>query len=101
VSAADNERAIGAAPTDTPPALAAAPATDTASQAAATAGVVDTAVGPVPNVSDAVSAMLAAAIPGASFVDPLGGADEPAISASKPEGQDADPSSANGSEAAT
>jgi regulator of protease activity HflC (stomatin/prohibitin superfamily) len=50
--------------------------------------------------ADALSAMLAAAIPGTNFVDPLGGIEPPtteAETAAAP--QDGDPSSANGSEA--
>ena len=50
--------------------------------------------------ADALSAMLAAAIPGTNFVDPLGGIEPPpaeANTAAAP--QDGDPSSANGSEA--
>jgi regulator of protease activity HflC (stomatin/prohibitin superfamily) len=50
--------------------------------------------------ADAVSAMLAGAIPGTNFVDPLGGIEPPATeteTAAAP--QDGDPSSANGSEA--
>jgi regulator of protease activity HflC (stomatin/prohibitin superfamily) len=50
--------------------------------------------------ADALSAMLAAAIPGTNFVDPLGGIEPPATeteTAAAP--QDGDPSSANGSEA--
>jgi regulator of protease activity HflC (stomatin/prohibitin superfamily) len=50
--------------------------------------------------ADALSAMLAAAIPGTNFVDPLGGIEPPATeaeTAAAPE--DGDPSSANGSEA--
>jgi len=49
--------------------------------------------------ADALSAMLAAAIPGTNFVDPLGGIEPPATeteTAAAP--QDGDPSSANGSE---
>jgi len=50
--------------------------------------------------ADALSAMLATAIPGTNFVDPLGGIEPPAPeteTAAAP--QDGDPSSANGSEA--
>ena len=50
--------------------------------------------------ADALSAMLAGAIPGTNFVDPLGGIELPATeteTAAVP--QDGDPSSANGSEA--
>jgi hypothetical protein len=78
-----------------------------------TAGTGDAGTGgaaaSTPAVSDAVSAMLATALPGASFADPLGGIDYQAAEGSGiPEGQadastapkDADPPSANGSEAA-
>jgi hypothetical protein len=100
VAAADSERALGAAPADAVPALAAAPATAAASPAVTT-GPGEGADGPVP-VPDGISAMLAAAIPGTSFVDPLGGInDGPPIPGGKTDTpQDADPSSANGSEAA-
>jgi hypothetical protein len=60
----------------------------------------------VPSLPDAVSAVLAAAVPGASFVDPLGAADSPdpgvargQAGAPGPDGE-ADPPSVNGSEAA-
>jgi hypothetical protein len=50
--------------------------------------------------ADALSAMLAGAIPGTSFVDPLGGIEPPATEAETAAApQDGDPSSANGSEA--
>jgi len=50
--------------------------------------------------ADALSAMLAGAIPGTNFVDPLGGIEPPATEAeTAAEPQDGDPSSANGSEA--
>ena len=49
--------------------------------------------------ADALSAMLAAAIPGTNFVDPLGGIEPPATEADTAAApQDGDPSSANGSE---
>jgi regulator of protease activity HflC (stomatin/prohibitin superfamily) len=112
VPAADNGLAIGAGPPDTVPALGVGPGPDAASQAKAAAadeGATGSASvispGSVPDISDAVSAMLAAAIPGASFVDPLGGIDE----GTGPQGEmaevpganpDADPTSANGSDAA-
>jgi regulator of protease activity HflC (stomatin/prohibitin superfamily) len=57
-----------------------------------------TAAAAVPAAADALSAMLAAAIPGTSFVDPLGGAVQPGPEASGTS-QDSDPSSANGTEA--
>jgi regulator of protease activity HflC (stomatin/prohibitin superfamily) len=48
--------------------------------------------------ADALSAMLAAAIPGTNFVDPLGGIEPPATEAETAAApQDGDPSSANGS----
>ena len=50
--------------------------------------------------ADALSAMLAATIPGTNFVDPLGGIEPPATEAeTAATPQDGDPSSANGSEA--
>jgi regulator of protease activity HflC (stomatin/prohibitin superfamily) len=50
--------------------------------------------------ADALSAMLAAAIPGTNFVDPLGGIEPPATEAEPAAApQDGDPSSANGSDA--
>jgi regulator of protease activity HflC (stomatin/prohibitin superfamily) len=50
--------------------------------------------------ADALSAMLAAAIPGTNFVDPLGGIEPPATEAETAAApQDGDPSSANGSDA--
>jgi regulator of protease activity HflC (stomatin/prohibitin superfamily) len=49
--------------------------------------------------ADALSAMLAAAIPGTNFVDPLGGIEPPAPEAETAAApQDGDPSSANGSD---
>jgi regulator of protease activity HflC (stomatin/prohibitin superfamily) len=48
--------------------------------------------------ADALSAMLAAAVPGTNFVDPLGGIEPPATEAETAAApQDGDPSSANGS----
>jgi regulator of protease activity HflC (stomatin/prohibitin superfamily) len=50
--------------------------------------------------ADALNAMLAAAMPGTNFVDPLGGIEPPATEADTAAApQDGDPSSANGSEA--
>ena len=50
--------------------------------------------------ADALSAMLAAALPGTNFVDPLGGIEPPATEAETAAApQDGDPSSANGSDA--
>jgi hypothetical protein len=48
--------------------------------------------------ADALSAMLAAAIPGTSFVDPMGGAGQPGPEASGTS-QDSDPTWANSTEA--
>jgi regulator of protease activity HflC (stomatin/prohibitin superfamily) len=51
--------------------------------------------------ADALSAMLAAAMPGTNFVDPLGGIEPPAAEADIAAApQDGDPSAANGSEVA-
>jgi len=61
------------------------------------------ALGPapaVPAVADALSAMLATAMPGTSFVDPLGSVDLARPGGEVSASQDSDPSSANGSEAA-
>jgi len=57
-----------------------------------------TAAAAAPTAADALSAMLAAAIPGTSFVDPLVGAVQPGPEAPSTS-QDSDPSSANGTEA--
>ena len=57
-----------------------------------------TAAAAAPTGADALSAMLAAAIPGTSFVDPLVGAVQPGPEAPSTS-QDSDPSSANGTEA--
>jgi regulator of protease activity HflC (stomatin/prohibitin superfamily) len=65
---------------DPAPANVAAPAADSAS-------------------ADALSAMLATAIPGTNFVDPLGGIEMPAAEAEAAAPQNDDPPSANGSEA--
>jgi regulator of protease activity HflC (stomatin/prohibitin superfamily) len=51
--------------------------------------------GAIPDLPDAVSAMLAAAIPGASFVDPLGSVD---LSGAETDGPEPDPSAVNGTE---
>jgi len=66
-----------------PAALEAAPASPVAATATA----------------DALNAMLAAAIPGTGFIDPLGGAGQPGPEASTASSQDSDPLSANGTEA--
>jgi regulator of protease activity HflC (stomatin/prohibitin superfamily) len=84
------------------PAPNGAPAPDGA-QAAEGAQAADAAASaqarPVPS-ADALSAMLAAAIPGTSFADPLGPID-PAIPEAEAQAvpQDSDPTTANGSEA--
>jgi regulator of protease activity HflC (stomatin/prohibitin superfamily) len=69
--------------------------------AAATASAVP---GGIPDLTDSVSAMLAAAIPGASFSNPLGGIDSvtpPADVPAPAPAQDADLPMANGSEPAS
>ena len=85
-----------------------APALDPAPNGNAASDVVQTAdAGPsadaIPATDDALSAMLAAAVPGTNFIDPLGSIDplgpvgaEAEVSAVT---QDSDPSAANGSEA--
>ncbi len=88
---------IGSAVGDAP-ALDPAPAsggTPAPNGDAATAAEADAA----PATADALSTMLAAAVPGASFVDPLGSIDpaDPAAEVSAAT-QDSDPLSANGSE---
>ena len=66
-----------------------------ASSAVASAGP-----GEIPNMPDAVSAMLAAAIPGATFVDPLSSADPAGAETDVPVViPEADPSAVNGTEA--
>ena len=66
-------------------------------EAAPASPVPAAAAGPA---ADALSAMLAAAIPGTSFADPLGGAGQPGPEAgASGTSQDSDPSSANGTEA--
>ena len=78
----------GRSAADDTPALDPAPA----HAAAATAGGAS---------ADALNAMLAAAMPGTNFVDPLGGIEPPAAEADTAAApQDGDPSSANGSEVA-
>jgi regulator of protease activity HflC (stomatin/prohibitin superfamily) len=88
--------------TETAPGLAAEPGSGGRARReppAQTAGRAP-AIDPAPNMPDAVSAMLAAAIPGANFVDPLSSADpagaETDVPAVTPE---ADPSAVNGTEA--
>jgi regulator of protease activity HflC (stomatin/prohibitin superfamily) len=83
-----------------PPAVPAgqAAAGDTPALDSAPAHVAAAATGDAP--ADALSAMLAATIPGTNFVDPLGGIEPPAPEAETAAApQDGDPSSANGSEA--
>ena len=94
---------------DAAPAASAAPAS--AAPAGRTAAEHTPALDPAPAhvaaattsgaSADALSAMLAAAIPGTNFVDPLGGIEPPATEAETAEApQDGDPSSANGSDVA-
>jgi regulator of protease activity HflC (stomatin/prohibitin superfamily) len=83
----------GRTPAEDTPALDSAPA-----QAAASATGGTPATGGAP--ADALSAMLAAAVPGTNFVDPLGGIEPSAAEAETAvTPQDGDPPSANGSEA--
>ena len=77
---------------DPAPAHAAAAATGDAA-AAAGGGAADSAS------ADALSAMLAAAVPGTNFVDPLGGIEPSAEAETVAIPQDGDPPSVNGSEA--
>jgi regulator of protease activity HflC (stomatin/prohibitin superfamily) len=69
-------------------------ALEAASSSPVTAAAAAAAAAPA---ADALSAMLAAAIPGTSFVDPLGGAAQPGPEASAAS-QDSDPPAANGAE---
>jgi regulator of protease activity HflC (stomatin/prohibitin superfamily) len=90
-------------PADQAPAIAPAPA---ASAAASPENIIplgaSAGLSGDPDVDDTVSALLAAAIPGANFADPLGSAD---LAGSETHGpaltQDADPPAANGTEAGT
>jgi regulator of protease activity HflC (stomatin/prohibitin superfamily) len=66
------------------------------STAASSALVSAAGSGGIPDLPDTVSAMLAAAIPGANFIDPLGSAD---LSGAETDGPEADPSAVNGTEA--
>jgi regulator of protease activity HflC (stomatin/prohibitin superfamily) len=81
------------------PALDPAPNGNAASDAAQTADA-GLSADAIPATDDALSAMLAAAVPGTNFIDPLGSIDpvgaEAEVSAVT---QDSDPSAANGSEA--
>jgi regulator of protease activity HflC (stomatin/prohibitin superfamily) len=89
-----------AVPADGLPALDPAPGPDGAPAASGTAAS-GAELGAAPAAADALSAMLATAIPGTSFADPLGSMDpagpEADLTAAT---QDGDPPSANGSEAA-
>jgi regulator of protease activity HflC (stomatin/prohibitin superfamily) len=98
--------ASAAVPAGSAPALESAPALDPAPNGAPAADGTQAAdaaapgpARPVPS-ADALSAMLAAAIPGTSFADPLGPID-PAIPEAEVQvvAQDSDPTTANGSEA--
>jgi regulator of protease activity HflC (stomatin/prohibitin superfamily) len=93
--------------TDRTAAIAAGPAANTVSEILAgtngdsqdEASQVAAGPGVVPDVSDTVSAMLAAAIPGTSFGDPLGSADPAAADEDKSAGtRDLDLPMANGTE---
>jgi regulator of protease activity HflC (stomatin/prohibitin superfamily) len=66
------------------------------STAASSALVSAAGSGGIPDLPDTVSAMLAAAIPGVNFIDPLGSAD---LSGAETDGPEADPSAVNGTEA--
>jgi hypothetical protein len=87
------DQAIGAVPEiSVGPNGAAADSSIADSSAAASAA----GSGGIPDLPDAVSAMLAAAIPGTTFVDPLGSAD---LSGAETDVPEADPSAVNGTEA--
>jgi hypothetical protein len=94
--------AASAAPaaTTASPAPAAATATTAASPAAASPDITS-GLGPgaVSGMSEAVSAMLAAAIPGSNFVDPLGSIDPAGSQPDATANGDADLPSPNGTEA--
>jgi regulator of protease activity HflC (stomatin/prohibitin superfamily) len=94
--------AASAAPaaTTASPAPAAATATTAASPAAASPDITS-GLGPgaVSDMSEAVSAMLAAAIPGSNFVDPLGSIDPAGSQPDATANGDADLPSPNGTEA--
>jgi len=77
-----------------PPALESAPAP-------ATAAAAQSAAAPQSASAEALSAMLAAALPGTNFADPLGSIDPPGADAEIPAAPpDSEPPSANGSESA-
>jgi regulator of protease activity HflC (stomatin/prohibitin superfamily) len=106
VSAADPAPALDQAPAADPaPALDQGPAAGIApeisvgpngasTESSTVASAADT--GGIPDMPDTVSAILAAAIPGATFVDPLDLADPSGAETDAPE---ADPTTANGTEA--
>jgi regulator of protease activity HflC (stomatin/prohibitin superfamily) len=97
----------GSGPVGGPPALDPAPASGTtlapngnAASDAAAAAEAGPSAGATPATADNLSAMLAAAVPGTSFVDPLGSIDPVGSEADGSAAtQDSDPSFANGSEA--
>jgi regulator of protease activity HflC (stomatin/prohibitin superfamily) len=86
---------------DAAPAIDPAPAAPTAAGPTTATPDITSGLGPgaVPDMSDAVSAMLAAAIPGANFMDPLGSVDPAGSQADVAANGDADPPSPNGTEA--
>jgi regulator of protease activity HflC (stomatin/prohibitin superfamily) len=85
---------------DPAPAHAAATAAGSASAAGSAAATGGSAAATGGASADALSAMLAAAVPGTNFVDPLGGIEPSAAEAETAAiPQDGDPPSANGSEA--
>ena len=94
----------GSGPAGDVPALDPAPGTlapnGSAASDAARAAEAGSSADPTPATADTLSAMLSAAVPGTSYVDPLGSIDpigpEAEVSAAT---QDSDPSFANGSEA--
>jgi len=86
--AIDHAPAVGTAPEISVGPDGAAADSSTVASAASTGGI--------PEMPDTVAAMLAAAIPGANFVDPLGSAD---LSGTETDAPEADPSAVNGTEA--
>jgi regulator of protease activity HflC (stomatin/prohibitin superfamily) len=98
-SEARTRREPPAVPADPAPAIAPAPAASTvASPQDASLPTASASPGAIPDVSDTVSAMLAAAIPGVAFADPLSSAD---TASPETHVQDADPAAVNGTEAGT
>jgi hypothetical protein len=87
--------------TAVPEGAAAVPAgSEPAALEAAPSIPVTAAAAAVAPAADALSAMLAAAIPGTSFVDPMSGAGQPGPEAgASSASQDSDPTWANGTEA--